>query len=225
MRPIDKGTAPRAYTNYQHARNDLCERIGWYCSYCEMNIRNMPEVEHVIPVANNGDLLDWSNFLISCKYCNVKKKHHNQGRINYLWPDQDNTFRALKYSFGFPVESAANLTAQQEQYARASIELCGLNREPGAPNEPTERDTRWSSRLETWCVALESYDDWIQDPSVITARHIARTATGHGHFSIWMTVFGNDFLVKEALIRYFSNTANNCFDTNYNAVARPGGNV
>ncbi len=41
MRPINKGSAPRIYARYQDARDDLASIIGWYCSYCEMPVKNL----------------------------------------------------------------------------------------------------------------------------------------------------------------------------------------
>jgi len=40
MRPINKGTAPNIYTKYGEAKDDLRDKLGSYCSYCEMNISN-----------------------------------------------------------------------------------------------------------------------------------------------------------------------------------------
>ncbi len=48
MRPVDKGIASTKYSNYSDARHDLANVIGYYCSYCEMPVKNMIEVEHVI---------------------------------------------------------------------------------------------------------------------------------------------------------------------------------
>ena len=47
MRPVDKGAAPqKEYKQYKDAEPDLEERIGAYCSFCEMSINHVPEVEH-----------------------------------------------------------------------------------------------------------------------------------------------------------------------------------
>ncbi len=56
MRPVDKGTSPKTYTNYQDARDDLADRIEWVCSYCEMGVKNMINVEHVVPLAKGGSV-------------------------------------------------------------------------------------------------------------------------------------------------------------------------
>ncbi|WP_332632545.1 HNH endonuclease [Halalkalibacter flavus] len=225
MRPIEKGKSKKTYKIYQDARNDLCEVIGWYCSYCEMHLRNMPEVEHVIPVAHNGPPLDWDNFLISCKYCNVVKKDNNTGRINYYWPDTDNTFRGFSYQKGIPIQASTSLKVSESIIADNTIKLCGLNREPGSETPPTDKDTRWGSRLQAWDVALASLNNWTAEPTPNMASQIALCAMGHGHFSIWMEIFKDYKVVIEELIKVFPGTAKNCFDQNMNPVKRIGGNL
>lgn len=48
MRTIDKGRNEKIVSDYKQFRDDLVERIGCYCSYCEMKIDNQPDVEHVV---------------------------------------------------------------------------------------------------------------------------------------------------------------------------------
>lgn len=45
-----------------------------YCSYCEFPIPHVPEVEHVVSKSKGGDLTDWNNLNLGCKYCNTRKK-------------------------------------------------------------------------------------------------------------------------------------------------------
>ena len=45
-----------------------------YCSYCEFSIPHVPEVEHVVSKSKGGDLTDWNNLNLGCKYCNTRKK-------------------------------------------------------------------------------------------------------------------------------------------------------
>ena len=74
MRPVDKGNAPRTdYKKYQDAESDLEKRLGPYCSFCEMCINHVPEVEHLEAKSEGGKELDWENLLLSCKYCNTRK--------------------------------------------------------------------------------------------------------------------------------------------------------
>lgn len=45
-----------------------------YCSYYEFPILYIPEVEHVVSKSKGGDLTDWNNLNLGCKYCNTRKK-------------------------------------------------------------------------------------------------------------------------------------------------------
>lgn len=74
MRPIDKGKAPETgFKKYQDAEPELEKRIGPYCSYCEMPIIHVPEVEHKEAKSQGGEELAWDNLLLTCKYCNTRK--------------------------------------------------------------------------------------------------------------------------------------------------------
>ena len=170
MRCVDKGTAPDIYTYYKAARNDLGNRIGWICSYCEMPVKNMIEVEHVHPIANGGEELSWDNFLLSCRYCNGAKLNRNISRAGYLWPDTDNTMLAFEYSETNIVAPKAGLPEQITAMAQNTIDLMGLNRHPGLANEPTKADTRWINRIEVLGIIEDSYKDWIKNRSAAFAR-------------------------------------------------------
>ncbi len=229
MRPVDKGTAPRVYDVYGDAKHDLATRIGYYCSYCEMSIIHMGEVEHVIPKTHwAAGELEWGNFLLSCKFCNNSPlKKRNTSRNGYYWPDNDNTFLALSYSEQYTVRPNPNLTNAKTTIAQATIDLTGIDKFPGNPNgkEPTLADTRWRSRFQAWQFAKDSYNDWNNNPTQEIVNTIVRIASGHGHFSIWMTVFNNVPVVKNAIIAAFPNTARDCFDNNGNPVNRPNGSI
>jgi len=190
MRPVDKGTTPNVYTYYGDARHDLAGRIGYYCSYCEMGVNNMIEVEHIHPIANGGNPLDWNNFLLSCKYCNTVKKANNPSRVNYLWPDIDNTDLAFNYSEVDVIIPKPTLTAPLTAYAEATINLMGLDRKPGGTNEPTDADTRWVIKDQAWSSAKLSYNNWIKLPVQEMAEQIGITSLV-GNYSIWREVFKN----------------------------------
>jgi HNH endonuclease. len=189
MRPVDKGVAPRDYTDYNDARHDLAGRIGYFCSYCEMPVTNMIEVEHVHPIDNGGNPTDWNNLLLSCKYCNTVKKARNANRVGYLWPDVDNTDLTFEYSEINAIEPKYNLPQHLKTYAQATIKLMGLDRMPGGREEPTEADTRWRSRKEVWDKANINLNRWNTKPCVEIAKIIADCAVLSGHYSIWCEVF------------------------------------
>jgi uncharacterized protein (TIGR02646 family) len=190
MRPVDKGAAPRAYTDYGQARHDLAERIGYYCSYCEMKVYNSIEVEHILPQNQGGAVLDWSNFLLSCKYCNTIKSDHNANTTDYFWPDIDNTDLAFTYSEANVIQPTALSTQALIDKATATINLMGLDRFKGGVNTPTFADTRWRSREEIWTLAKLSYNNWIIAPIPVMANQIGQTSLS-GHYSIWCKVFEN----------------------------------
>ncbi|WP_410005396.1 HNH endonuclease signature motif containing protein [Aequorivita nionensis] len=219
MRAVNKGNSPRTYTRYQDARNDLGGRIDWHCSYCEMAITNMIEVEHIVPRDNGGAPLDWENFLLSCKYCNTVKGARNPSRTGYIWPDRDNSDLAFDYS------EAGGITAKPTPVrteALATIELMGLDRNPGMPNEPTKADSRWIFRLQSWQIAKYSFENWQDSPSPQMANQIALTAKGMGFYSIWVKVFENEPEVLEQLRSEIIGT-HYVIDSHNNRIPRPSG--
>jgi hypothetical protein len=195
MRPVEKGASPKVYTDYSIARHDLANRIGYFCSYCEMKVYNSIEVEHVLPQNQGGNSVDWSNFLLSCKYCNTIKSDHNGNLSDYVWPDRDNTDLVFDYSEAKIIEPKTTMAPTLYNMAVASINLMGLDRVPGGVNRPTEADTRWRSREEVWTIAKESYNNWLSAPILQMALQIASTSLISGHYSIWCEIFKKEILV------------------------------
>ncbi len=219
MRPVIKGNVPKVYTHWSQARNDLGNQIGWYCSYCEMGVTNMVEVEHIVPRSHGGAPLSWTNFLLCCKYCNTVKRDRNTTTNGYVWPDRDNTDLTFVYDVLSVVQPLANAVQAQ---ATATINLMGLNRRPGGAVEPTDADTRWIFRLQTWVIAMQSLRNWQANASAVLAHQIALTAKGHGFYSIWMSVFAAELVILDAIRNEFSNTYY-AHDAGGARVSRPGG--
>lgn len=192
--------------DYKSARNDLADRIGWYCSYCEMPVANMLEVEHVHPVNRGGLELDWDNFLLSCRYCNGVKSDRNTSRIGYFWPDTDNTTHVFTYSEDRIIEPISGLLPFHQRCAIDTIDLMGLNRTPHSHNEPTDADSRWIRRIEAWGIIHESYHDWLENQTEAFARQIGRTASGHGFYSLWIKRFAGIDTVIDAINQSFRGT-------------------
>jgi predicted RNA-binding protein with PIN domain len=46
MRPVVRGENTKIFKDYKDARRDLIEKLGEYCSYCEMRIPSSLDVEH-----------------------------------------------------------------------------------------------------------------------------------------------------------------------------------
>ena len=92
MRPVNKGSSPyKTISKYADALPFLEKTLGLYCSYCEFPITHLPEVEHVSAKSKGGDLTNWDNLLLGCKYCNTRKgdKVTPDNQSEYLWPDED----------------------------------------------------------------------------------------------------------------------------------------
>jgi len=198
MRPVDKGITPKVYTNYGDARHDLAKVIGYYCSYCEMNVSNSIEVEHILPQNQGGAKLDWNNFLLSCKYCNTIKSDNNDNSTDYLWPDIDNTDLAFKYSEDNVIKPKDNISSSLKTLVKNTINLIGLDRTPGGNHKPTEADTRWRSRKEAWDKAKRSYKKWLEAPIKPMAESIA-ISSRNGHYSIWCEVFKDQPIVLQEI--------------------------
>lgn len=237
MRPVDKGQSPYiTVASYQDAEPYLEDRLGKYCSYCEMRINNQLAVEHKESKNSGGSLSDWDNLLLSCSYCNARKKEKiKKGEAGkWLWPDRDNTFLAFTYKKGVPALAEEVLKAvSQDAYEKAKslFEGIALDYRPGMTESQVEQkkyaDKRWMVRHETLSVAEESRDIWEkcedQESKEIQIYNIVSQAKGYGFFSVWMEVFAGVTEVRKALIEAFPGTAKNCFDENGEPVRRSGG--
>jgi 5-methylcytosine-specific restriction endonuclease McrA len=120
---------PRVEGTYKCAGLPLTGAIGEFCSYCEVRIAGLLEVEHVLPKSHYPTFaVAWENFLLTCGPCNTSKGNtpgrttvrkwlgtairsetqcHGEvrNRNRYRWPDQnDDTYRL------FPVELFADPT-------------------------------------------------------------------------------------------------------------------
>ena len=124
MRPIEKGAAPDVeFKKYSEAEPFLEERLGAYCSFCEFPIKHVPKVEHNVAKSQGGEVLNWSNLLLSCKYCNTRKGAvvKKGEKENYLWPDEDDTFHCFSYDNGFPkLNSRETYLTQIKMLAKAT---------------------------------------------------------------------------------------------------------
>jgi hypothetical protein len=234
MRPVRRGTGPeiggqdKNYPSYRNARDDLIARLGDYCSYCELPCKQGPAVEHVQPKGGKHGRPDlelvWSNFLLCCRYCNGVKTDKNIVLNDHFWPDQDNTFRALRYDVDRAPRPADGLSPAEQTQAVRTLQLTGLDREPGHPHLTT-KDLRWRKRREAWGIALISLGNLRSSPSEEMRRQIVITALNTGFWSVWMTVFCADAEMRRRLASGFVGTEMACFDTDMNPIRRPGGRV
>lgn len=221
MRPVNRGKIPKkedgsekVYTSYNQAKDDLRERIGSFCSYCEMNIDNQPDIEHVSPKSKNEELEnDWNNFLLACKPCNIIKNNNNENREGYVFPDIHNTSFLFEYTKkGIKVRDDLELEAKA--LAEATFDLVKLNRR----FDSTGRlDDRAFARLNSWNKAQEALSDFLElsnHPSMI--RQTARSC--NGFFTMWIQVFKDYPEVKKHILENVPGTAMECYNESYSPI-------
>lgn len=221
MRPIDKGNCPyTSISSYQDARPFLIERMGELCSYCEMHLDSGLAVEHVQPKSRQPEkICEWSNLLLACGNCNPTKGDTdiNDSNIHdYLWPDIDNTFLALKYSEGGIIGVNENLPSEIQEKAWRLIRLVGLDKTPDVSESYSDR--RWENRRKEWDKAELVKKDLAENDTEQHRKTIAELVDKY--FSIWMTVFADDADMKRRFIEKFKGTAKDCFDKDGNPVPR-----
>ena len=240
MRPVSKGDWPKnpdgteiKYTEYAKARGELINRLGEYCSYCEMHLDASLAVEHVQPKKPDGATAvmtdresDWHNFLLACQNCNSTKGNIDVVLNNYFWPHRDNTFRALTYSEGGLISPSNKLSIKLKEKAKATIALTGLDKHP--LNNSKASDRRWNNRCEVWDIAQRNKNSLSRNFNNTDFREtIVDVATGHAYWSVWMTIFKDDPDMLQRFIEAFPGTCRECFDNSnqFAPVARPGGQV
>lgn len=230
MRPVDKGKSPYdKISRYQDAEPYLEQRLGAYCSFCEMRVNNALAVEHKESKNSGGALTDWSNLLLSCTYCNSRKAEKVQkGEVDkWLWPDQHNTFLAFTYEGALPKINEQYLQAINEDVltrAKETMQDLALDYKPGSKDKKKYKDKRWQNRFRALTIAEVYKRSWDKyngtGYETDQIRNIVYTAEQSGFFSVWMMVFADEPRVKRALINAFIGTSTDCFDENGNAVRR-----
>lgn len=230
MRPVERGPwpilpdgRPIQFPEYPAAKPHLLTRLGRFCSYCEMPIRNMPAAEHVLPKVHHGEMERmWCNLLLACGCCNSTKGADDAGRDAYVWPDADNTALAFSYSeAGIRVKEG--LPADLCERAERTFRMIGLDKRPGGEREPSHVDQRFKDRREAWDLACMSREDLRNDRSPVLVRHIVELARATGFWSVWMTVFEDDAEMRGRFIQGFEGTASDCFDDRTLPIRRRGG--
>ncbi|ASF45600.1 HNH endonuclease [Methylovulum psychrotolerans] len=234
MRPVCRGDVPTdeqgnpiGFKKYGDARDELIDRIGDYCCYCESPLQT-PAVEHIQPKSLEPILeTTWSNFLLACQNCNSIKNDQpiNANNLHvYFWPDTDNTLRGFFYEKDCAPQIHAALTQEHQQIAGKTLALTGLDREPGHP-KLSKQDRRWIKRKEAWGKAERAKLRLSIHTSQEMYGSIIDTATSTGFWSIWMSVFQDDHDMRRYLIQAFTGTSVDCFDQDTQPVARPGGKL
>jgi uncharacterized protein (TIGR02646 family) len=238
MRPVNRGLWPtddegnkKQFSEHREAQPDLIDRLGEYCSYCERPID--PDIEHKLPKQKEfyPELeCDWNNFLLACKNCNSTKGAYMRNPENcrpgqkpllsdYYWPDSDNTAYIFEYQKGGLVTVNPNLSNPEKEKAEKTLELTGLYRYPGNPdnprswkNKPKEKFKRWTKRINAWKEAEDALNDLKKTDTTQIRELIIKSAKAIGFFSVWMTVFRDDPDMLKRFIKAFPGTAKECFD-------------
>ena len=216
MRPIEKGQPPLdlvtgraiSFTEYQAARPYLIERLGEYCSYCEMQLNAALAVEHVQPKSKHPDLeLDWGNFLLACPHCNPIKGDQDVKLADYLWPDVDDTHLALRYDRGgYVIAVDGPLKSQAER----TIQLMGLNRNP-PPHESSDR--RLNKRRVKYVQAIRYRDKLKVNNNEAFRELLTDLAKESGFWSVWVEVFRDDADMIQRFNNAFAGTCASCFES------------
>ncbi len=230
MRPVKRGNVPqiagvdKTVADYKDWRQDLLNRIGNYCSYCNMVLNDSPQVEHVIPKIPQagqtaGALLAWDNMLLACGACNRAKDNHTNSIATHYIPDTNNTHLILDYVVRFvnhpkkgtqvvciPIPKST-LNANQQTKAQNTIDLCKLN---VLTVNPRATDLRWKYRFEAWQSAnliwRKNWDNWGYTKANRFIDLLVDAAKKCGFFSIWFEAFNDVPLAKNALINGFLGT-------------------
>lgn len=233
MRPVDKGADLGNFDPYNDAQQPLEEQLGSFCSYCERWVSSSIHVEHKLPKANYpAEEHKWNNFLLSCPNCNGGKGSGELDLSAYVWPDCDNTFRAFQYDKEGRVFVFSQLSDALKETATSTLRLLNFNKHPDTSSGfeiPSPKDKRWLHRQQAWAKAekkKKTLDELASHPEIINFKDDAADfAVERGMFSIWMTVFDNDPEMKVLLIKKFTGTASDCFDSTGDALARPNGKL
>ena len=233
MRPVERGAWPVdvsgarvVFAKYGEAQPGLIERIGRYCSYCEMRLDNLPAVEHVSPKKRDPEReRDWENLLLACAYCNSHKSNRPKPSLlsEHCWPDRDNTFHAFRYLESGEVEIDRNRSDAQQALAMRTRALVSLNNRPEEGTHVDVGDPRWRKRIAIWGIAADAREDLAERDTPRLRESIVRNAYELGCWSIWMTVFASDVDMRRRLIVGFHGTALSCFDESCEPCPRPGG--
>ena len=231
MRPIDKGNIPlengrpKTVSNYRNWRRNLIDRIGYYCSYCNIPLKDSPQVEHIIAQNLGGDITDWANLLLACGACNRSKSDRPCPPDTHFLPDVHNThlaFGILETKNGG--ESAVFVNIRNElspdllrNKAQATIDLCNLDKDTTkVPGQVT--DLRWKYRYETHCIIQiwrRNWNDWGRTKQIRFIELLITAAKEAGFWSIWFDAFIDVREIRQALIESFPGTDISSFDEDF----------
>ncbi|MGG5902299.1 HNH endonuclease [Sphingobacterium daejeonense] len=241
MRPIDKGTVPlinnqpKTVSDYKDWRQDLLDRLGSYCCYCNMDLKDSPQVEHVVAKSTSPHLkLEWSNMLLACGPCNRAKSDADYNTQAHYIPDYHNTLLAFEYAV-VPHPKKKNTSAcivipadNDVVDRQKSIDTIALFKLDALTSNPRATDLRWKYRYEAYLSARlwkESWDSWGKELHQQFIPLLIDCALGKGFFGVWFTFFKDDRSIKHALVQSFVGTRASAFDASVSPVALHDGDL
>lgn len=216
-------TVQDQYNPYSTSKPELAINLGEYCSFCEVpKCDEALHVEHVQCKAKYPNLeFSWSNFLLSCQRCNGTDNKGDTAIIlaDIHLPHQNNTLLSIQYTTGGLVRIHPDLEKDSPDYIKAQklIDLVGLDKRPGHKKH-LPNDKRWNRRRIAWELATKYLQKWKN--KTIEVDTIMDLAKSNGFFSVWFSVFEYHSEIRKALVKAFSGTATNCFDSNYQPIPR-----
>lgn len=246
MRPVEKGNTPqiagvdKSVSDYKDWRQDLLDRIGNYCSYCNIVLNDSPQVEHVVPKKPQvgqpaGALLAWDNMLLACGACNRAKSNKPISTTTHYIPDTNNTHLIFDYVVRYinhpktgtqvvciPIPKST-LNTHQQSKAQNTIDLCKLD---VLSIQSKATDLRWKYRFEAWHSAnliwRKNWDGWGNKRANDFISLLIDAAKSKGFFSIWFEAFNDVPDAKSALVNGFIGTDRTSFQkvTPFNAQPR-----
>jgi hypothetical protein len=220
--PIDDKTGlPKVVNDYKLWRSDLIERIGDYCSYCNIPLSHARQVEHVVAQSLGGGITDWNNLLLACGPCNLAKSDEQCPPTTHYLPDYHNTHLALAYEevdflskgklrHGCTVVVSVN--APDQNKSRNTIKLLNLN---NLEYEPKAVDRRWESRYKVLLSARTArflWDELVNDRQrILFEQDLKNRILAEGFFSIWYIVFEDVPQVRQLIVESVKGTHPNAF--------------
>lgn len=170
MRPIFKGAIPvvngtaKTVNDYKEWRSDLIGRLGPFCCFCNIPLKDSIQVEHVIAQdIDNSRRLDWDNMLLACGPCNRSKSNKPCPPSTHYLPQFHNTH--LTFTHTFPAvllprhadSPAVFLSVRpgnaDSAKARNTIDLCSLDKDTTRKADQVT-DLRWKFRHEALLAAF-----------------------------------------------------------------------
>ncbi|MDP2188803.1 MAG: HNH endonuclease [Sphingobacteriaceae bacterium] len=224
MRPVIKWNVGEEgvraeYKPYGNAKAVLLRNFGhspnYYCNYCDRLIPmvNM-EVEHILPksVARYEHLeFSWTNFLLSCKNCNLAKGAENIDFDEFYWPHIHNTRPIFVVNVDGTISCNPGLDAAEQNISQETIRLLNLDCGHTTPRRQPQ-DDRYMAREYVLRLAerklIQRRDGKLNDDDII------ELAITNGFWLVWMQVFEEFPGIRTGLIHAFKNTYEDCLDDN-----------